>query len=60
MEKEKILIILKKNNMSKSLKPNSKEDCLIAVVNEESKLEWQVDDQKMIISGKVIKEGGKL
>lgn len=52
--------IILQNNMSKNLKPNSKEDCLIAVVNEESKLEWQVDDQKMIISGKVIKEGEKL
>ena len=52
--------IILQNNMSKSLKPNTKEDCLIAVVNEESKLEWQVYDQKMIISGKVIKEGEKL
>ena len=52
--------IILQNNMSKILGPQVKENCLIAVINEDSKLEWQVDDTKLIIDGKEIQRKGDI
>ncbi|MCI5774398.1 MAG: hypothetical protein MR210_07550 [Erysipelotrichaceae bacterium] len=44
--------ILLKQKEDKEIKPGKTEDVMVTVVNQDSLLEWVVDDQKLVLDGK--------
>ena len=47
--------ILLKSNEDKEIKPGKNNEVMVTVVNQDTLLEWTVDDQKLIFDGKNLK-----